>query len=110
MVGAGLQGTQQLSGFNTLMYYSASIFAALGYRNATAVGLLIALVNFGFTLIALQVSVYQEGEDLADDRLWTHLGDEGLCSILYLSWLLLFYWRLYSSTVSSTYPWMKADK
>lgn len=56
VVGAGLQGTQQLSGFNTLMYYSASIFAALGYRNATAVGLLIAAVNFGFTIVALQVS------------------------------------------------------
>lgn len=39
------------------MYYSASIFAALGYRNATAVGLVIAFVNFGFTMVALQVSI-----------------------------------------------------
>lgn len=90
MVGAGLQATQQLCGFNTLMYYSASIFAALGYRNATAVGLLIALVNFGFTLVALEVSTYQEGEDLADDRSWTHLGGGRLCCIPYPSWLLLY--------------------
>ena len=83
MVGAGLQATQQLCGFNTLMYYSASIFAALGYRNATAVGLLIALVNFGFTLVALQVSIYQEGEDLADDRSLIRLAGAGLCYIPY---------------------------
>jgi SP family myo-inositol transporter-like MFS transporter 13 len=37
------------------MYYSASIFATLGYRNGTAVGLLIAIVNFLFTLLALRV-------------------------------------------------------
>lgn len=55
VVGAGLQATQQLCGFNTLMYYSASIFAALGFRNATAVGLVIATVNFVFTLVALRV-------------------------------------------------------
>lgn len=57
VVGAGLQATQQLCGFNTLMYYSASIFAALGFQNATAVGLVIASVNFLFTLVALQVGL-----------------------------------------------------
>lgn len=57
MVGAGLQATQQLCGFNTLMYYSASLFAALGFKKATAVGLIIASVNFLFTLVALRVSV-----------------------------------------------------
>jgi SP family myo-inositol transporter-like MFS transporter 13 len=45
------------------MYYSASIFAALGYKNATAVGLLIATVNFGFTLIALQVRSTTRGSE-----------------------------------------------
>ena len=70
MVGAGLQATQQLCGFNTLMYYSASIFAAIGYRNGTAVGLLIAAVNFIFTLVALQVSpfirIYESQADKTD--------------------------------------------
>lgn len=56
VIGCGLQAAQQLCGFNTLMYYSASIFAALGFKNATAVGCMIAMVNFAFTLVALRVS------------------------------------------------------
>jgi hypothetical protein len=40
------------------MYYSASIFAALGFKNATAVGLVIATVNFMFTLVALRVCYF----------------------------------------------------
>lgn len=55
VIGSGLQASQQLCGFNTLMYYSASIFSALGFKNATAVGCLIAGVNFLFTLVALRV-------------------------------------------------------
>jgi len=52
------------------MYYSASIFAAIGFRNGTAVGLLIAAVNFIFTLVALQVSpfirIYESQADKTD--------------------------------------------
>ncbi|KAL7419079.1 myo-inositol transporter itr1 [Cryptotrichosporon argae] len=55
IIGCALMALQQLSGFNTLMYYSATLFAMLGFRNATATGLLIALVNFGATLVALRV-------------------------------------------------------
>ncbi|WVO16429.1 hypothetical protein L204_104105 [Cryptococcus depauperatus] len=55
IIGCGLQAAQQLCGFNALMYYSATIFAMLGYRNATAVGLLVALVNFLFTTVALKI-------------------------------------------------------
>lgn len=40
------------------MYYSATIFAMLGFKNATATGLIIAGVNFIFTLVALRVSVH----------------------------------------------------
>ncbi|EIW70914.1 hypothetical protein TREMEDRAFT_29066 [Tremella mesenterica DSM 1558] len=54
IIGGGLQALQQLSGFNTLMYYSASLFASLGFKNATAVGGLIASVNLMFTLVALK--------------------------------------------------------
>lgn len=50
-----LQGLQQLCGFNTLMYFSATIFDALGMSNGTATGLLIAAVNFIFTLVSLKV-------------------------------------------------------
>ncbi|WVQ82390.1 hypothetical protein IAT38_004518 [Cryptococcus sp. DSM 104549] len=55
IIGCGLQAAQQLCGFNTLMYYSATIFAMLGFQNATAVGLIVAAVNFLFTLVALKI-------------------------------------------------------
>lgn len=47
-----LQGYQQLCGFNSLMYFSATIFALVGFRNPTLTSLSIALTNFAFTLVA----------------------------------------------------------
>jgi len=38
------------------MYFSASVFAALGFDHPTATGMIIAVVNFLFTLVALRVS------------------------------------------------------
>ncbi|EJU00088.1 general substrate transporter [Dacryopinax primogenitus] len=54
IVACGLQAFQQLCGFNTLMYYSASLFKAVGFDQPTAVGLIIAGTNFLFTLVALK--------------------------------------------------------
>ncbi|TXT11754.1 uncharacterized protein COLE_02164 [Cutaneotrichosporon oleaginosum] len=54
-IGCGLQALQQACGFNTLMHSSASIFAAMGFKNATATGLIIAGVNCAFTLLALKI-------------------------------------------------------
>ncbi|KAF2142357.1 uncharacterized protein K452DRAFT_297661 [Aplosporella prunicola CBS 121167] len=47
-----LQGFQQLCGFNSLMYFSATIFALVGFRSPTLTSLSIALTNFLFTLVA----------------------------------------------------------
>ncbi|BEJ11126.1 hypothetical protein CspHIS471_0105480 [Cutaneotrichosporon sp. HIS471] len=46
VIGCGLQALQQAS---------ASIFAAMGFKNATATGLIIAAVNCVFTLVALKI-------------------------------------------------------
>ncbi|KAI0703014.1 general substrate transporter [Cytidiella melzeri] len=54
IVSCGLQAYQQLSGFNTLMYYSATIFQEIGFNNPTAVGLIVSGTNFIFTLFALK--------------------------------------------------------
>ncbi|KIK91161.1 hypothetical protein PAXRUDRAFT_150108 [Paxillus rubicundulus Ve08.2h10] len=54
IVGCGMQAFQQLCGFNTLMYYSASLFQEIGFNQPTAVGLIISGTNFLFTLFALK--------------------------------------------------------
>ncbi|KLO16543.1 general substrate transporter [Schizopora paradoxa] len=54
IIACGLQAFQQLCGFNTLMYYSATLFKSIGFNQPTAVGLIIAGTNFLFTLFALK--------------------------------------------------------
>ncbi|TBU44093.1 general substrate transporter [Dichomitus squalens] len=54
IVACGMQAFQQLCGFNTLMYYSATLFKEIGFDQPTAVGLIISGTNFIFTLFALQ--------------------------------------------------------
>ncbi|KAI0641632.1 general substrate transporter [Trametes meyenii] len=54
IVGCGMQAFQQLCGFNTLMYYSATLFKEIGFDQPTAVGLIVSGTNFLFTLIALK--------------------------------------------------------
>lgn len=53
ILACGLQGIQQFTGFNSLMYFSATIFKTIGFENATAVSIIIAATNFVFTLVAL---------------------------------------------------------
>ncbi|KAI4665801.1 uncharacterized protein J4E78_003266 [Alternaria triticimaculans] len=47
-----LQGFQQLCGFNSLMYFSATIFRLVGFESPTLTSLSIAITNFLFTLVA----------------------------------------------------------
>ncbi|KAH9474495.1 Myo-inositol transporter 1 [Psilocybe cubensis] len=54
VVGCGMQAFQQLCGFNTLMYYSATLFKEIGFDQPTAVGLIVSGTNFIFTLVALK--------------------------------------------------------
>ena len=55
IIACGLQALQQLSGFNSLMYYSATIFSLIGFTNPTAVGLIVSGTNFAFTCLAMQI-------------------------------------------------------
>ena len=43
----------QLGGFNTLMYYSATLFSIVGFNNATAVAITVSGTNFVFSILNL---------------------------------------------------------
>ncbi|KAF3926286.1 hypothetical protein ABW20_dc0108992 [Dactylellina cionopaga] len=53
LISGGLQGFQQLCGFNALMYFSALIYAMLNFKNPTLTSLSVAATNFTFTLVSL---------------------------------------------------------
>ena len=47
----GLMVISQMSGFNTLMYYSSTLFDLVGFSNPVAVGLVVAGTNFVMTWV-----------------------------------------------------------
>ncbi|THZ18230.1 myo-inositol transporter [Aureobasidium pullulans] len=49
----GLMFFQQFCGFNTLMYYSATLFDIVGFSNPIAVGTVVAVVNWIFTVLSI---------------------------------------------------------
>ncbi|WQF84180.1 Putative major facilitator, sugar transporter, major facilitator superfamily [Colletotrichum destructivum] len=49
----GLMAFQQLCGFNTLMYYSSTLFDIVGFSNPIAVGTVVAGTNFIFTVLSI---------------------------------------------------------
>lgn len=51
----GLMAISQLGGFNSLMYYSSTLFALVGFSNPVAVGTIIAATNFIFTWVNLML-------------------------------------------------------
>ncbi|KFY68285.1 hypothetical protein V496_01205 [Pseudogymnoascus sp. VKM F-4515 (FW-2607)] len=48
-----LQGLQQLCGFNSLMYFSATLFSLLGFATPTLTSLSVAATNAVFTIFSL---------------------------------------------------------
>jgi MFS transporter, SP family, solute carrier family 2 (myo-inositol transporter), member 13 len=49
----GLMFFQQFCGFNTLMYYSSTLFKIVGFSNPIAVGTVVAGVNWIFTVLSI---------------------------------------------------------
>ncbi|ODV86714.1 hypothetical protein CANARDRAFT_6289 [[Candida] arabinofermentans NRRL YB-2248] len=52
VIACGLQGIQQFTGFNSLMYFSSTIFKAIGFDNSTAVSIIVSGTNFIMTVVA----------------------------------------------------------
>ncbi|KAJ3457825.1 hypothetical protein MRS44_014966 [Fusarium solani] len=53
IVACGLMATQQLCGFNTLMYYSSTLFQIVGFNNPIAVGTIVTATNWIFTFLSI---------------------------------------------------------
>jgi SP family myo-inositol transporter-like MFS transporter 13 len=51
----GLMVISQMSGFNTLMYYSSTLFALVGFSDPVAVGLVVAGTNFVMTWVNMMM-------------------------------------------------------
>lgn len=49
----GLMAVQQFCGFNTLMYYSSTLFDIVGFSNPIAVGTVVAATNWIFTVLSI---------------------------------------------------------
>ncbi|CDR42400.1 CYFA0S09e02762g1_1 [Cyberlindnera fabianii] len=52
IIACGLQGIQQFTGFNSLMYFSGTVFQAVGFDDPNSVSIVIAATNFVFTILA----------------------------------------------------------
>ncbi|SCU80600.1 LADA_0B08526g1_1 [Lachancea dasiensis] len=52
ILACALQGIQQFCGWNSLLYFSGTIFETVGFTNSTAVSIVVAGTNFVFTLVA----------------------------------------------------------
>lgn len=48
-----IMAISQLGGFNTLMYYAATLFGIVGFDNATAVSITVSGTNFVFSIVNL---------------------------------------------------------
>lgn len=55
IITCGLQGIQQFSGWNSLMYFSATVFQSVGFKNSIAVSIVLSGTNFVFTIIAFLI-------------------------------------------------------
>lgn len=53
LVSCGLMAAQQLCGFNSFMYYSATIFRNIGISNPLETSIIVSVTNLAFTFVAV---------------------------------------------------------
>lgn len=51
VISCGLQGIQQFTGWNSLLYFSGTLFSTVGFDNSAAVSIVVSGTNFVFTLL-----------------------------------------------------------
>lgn len=51
IIACGLQGIQQFTGWNSLVYFSGTLFSTVGFDNSAAVSIVVSGTNFVFTLV-----------------------------------------------------------
>ncbi len=79
VLATGMQGIQQFTGFNSLMYFSSTIFESVGFNNATAVSIIVAGTNFVFTILAFFII------DIVGRRRILLVTIPGMCAALVLN-------------------------
>lgn len=84
-----LQALQQFSGWNSLLYYSGTMFESVGFASPTAVSIIIAGTNFVFTGVAFLIIDKIGRRVLLVGTMWGMVVGLVMCSIA-------FHWVKYS--------------
>ncbi|ODV91341.1 hypothetical protein CANCADRAFT_26166 [Tortispora caseinolytica NRRL Y-17796] len=82
-IACSLQAIQQFCGFNSLMYFSATIFEGVGFANSTAVSLIVAGTNFIFTCVAFTLIDHLGRRRMLLCTLWGMCAGLVLCAIAF---------------------------
>ncbi|KAI4132034.1 MAG: hypothetical protein LQ341_006310 [Variospora aurantia] len=78
-----LQALQQLCGFNSIMYFSATIFSWLGFASPILTSLSVAVTNFVCTLFALLIIDHAGRRAILLGSIPVMIGGLVLCSVSY---------------------------
>ncbi|KAI4089675.1 MAG: hypothetical protein LQ344_005246 [Seirophora lacunosa] len=78
-----VQALQQLCGFNSIMYFSATIFSLLGFASPILTSLWVAVTNFVCTLVALLIIDHVGRRAILLRSVPVMIGGLVLCSVSY---------------------------
>ncbi|SCU91419.1 LAFA_0F03642g1_1 [Lachancea sp. 'fantastica'] len=78
VLACAMQGIQQFCGWNSLLYFSGTIFSTVGFKNPAAVSIVVAGTNFVFTMVAFLAI------DRVGRRIILLIGLPGMCLSLVL--------------------------